>query len=70
MTTLQCLQTSSRVGIHGNLVSLEHPCKLGTSCLMYALDSSRTTPLVDEVMRQDMLHFSRIPMSRVGVSQK
>jgi hypothetical protein len=24
MTTLQCLQTSSRVGIHGNLVDLKH----------------------------------------------
>jgi hypothetical protein len=53
MTTLQCLHTSSRVGIHGNL---------GTSCSIYAFDSSRTIPLVEEVLRQNVIHFSRIPM--------
>jgi hypothetical protein len=33
------------------------PCKLGTSCSIYALGSSRTTPLVEEVLRQDVIHF-------------
>jgi hypothetical protein len=46
------------------------PCKFGTSCSMYALDSSRTTPLVEEVLRQDVIHFSWIPMSRAGVSHQ
>jgi hypothetical protein len=32
-------------------------CKLETSCSVYALDSSRTTPLVEEVLRQNMIHF-------------
>jgi hypothetical protein len=40
------------------------PCKLGTSCSIYALDSNRTTPLVEEVLRQDVIHFSQIPMLR------
>jgi hypothetical protein len=46
------------------------PCILGTSSSIYALDSSRTTPLVEEVLRQDVIHFSRIPMSRAGVSHQ
>jgi hypothetical protein len=46
------------------------PCKLGTCCSIYALDSSRTTPLVEEVLRQDVIHFSRIPVSRAGVSHQ
>jgi hypothetical protein len=39
-------------------------CKLGASCLVYALDSSRTTPLVEEVPKQDVIHFSQFSMSR------
>jgi hypothetical protein len=45
-------------------------CKLATSCLVYALGSSRTTPLVEEVLRHDMIHFSQIPMSWAGVSHQ
>jgi hypothetical protein len=44
--------------------------KLGTSCSVYALDKSRTTPLVEEVPRQDVIHFSQIPMSMAGVSHQ
>jgi hypothetical protein len=32
-------------------------CKLGTSCSIYALDSSRSTPLVEEVLKPDVIHF-------------
>jgi hypothetical protein len=46
------------------------PCKHGTSCSISAFDSTRTTPLVEEVLRQDMIHFSQIPISRVGVSHQ
>jgi hypothetical protein len=46
------------------------PCKLGTSYLTYALDSSRITPLVEEVLRQVVIHFSRIPMPRAGISHQ
>jgi hypothetical protein len=44
--------------------------KLGASCLVYALDSSRTTPLVEEVPKQDAIHFSQFPISRAGVAHQ
>jgi hypothetical protein len=34
------------------------PYRLGTSSSIYALDSNRTTPLVEEVLRQDVIYFS------------
>jgi hypothetical protein len=42
-------------------------CKLGTSRLIYALDSSRTTPSVEAIQRWNVIHLSQIPMSRDGV---
>jgi hypothetical protein len=45
-------------------------CKLGTLCPVYALDSSRITPLVEEVSKQDVIHFSQFPMSRASVSHR
>jgi hypothetical protein len=44
--------------------------KLGTSCPVYALDSSRTTPLVEDASKQDVIHFSQFPMLRAGVSHQ
>jgi hypothetical protein len=45
-------------------------CKVVTSCSVYALDSSRATPLVEEVLKQDAIHFSQFPMSRASVSHQ